>query len=105
MTTLKHSPGPWSKFYSEFNPPFMKGVIVSLSKRHLAWLMAPGAGLTESEAAANARLIAAAPEMLAALTEITDAIKSVPGEEPNDDPRLIAALKKSYDIIAMATGN
>jgi hypothetical protein len=66
----KHTPGPWYFF----STPIGIGAS-NIQERDMAWTRHDGAGLRDShrsreEDEANARLIAAAPDLLAALKEI-----------------------------------
>lgn len=54
---------------------------------------------------ANARLIAAAPELLEALQEIEDVASFVRVEDSRDRRQLGAALDRTRAAIAKATGN
>lgn len=67
MTTTQHTAGPWSQ--GEDNPLNIYGNHANVAKVHGSH---PTGARTEEEAIANARLIAAAPELLAALREIAE---------------------------------
>jgi hypothetical protein len=69
MTTTQHTPGPWSQ--GEDNPLNIYGNHASVANVHGTH---PTGASTEEEAIANARLIAAAPELLAALRLAKNAI-------------------------------
>ena len=88
--TAKHTPGPWH---------VANGVQIRGEREQIAkvWMMRGGEGN------ANARLIASAPELLAALQEVTmvlDALLNVRGNEP--DPDSISGRARA--AIAKATG-
>lgn len=105
----KHTPGPWetSTDYMEISPS-------SGPKSHveLARIVGPGEGssfYTYDEASANARLIAAAPELLAAckalLAEVGDVVcsfvKEAHGDVCETDPCGVCAMEHA---IAKAEG-
>lgn len=68
----QHTPGPW-KFDADAPPPNCSGVI-DTDQGELCWLC-PWSDMPDT-LQANARLIASAPEMLAALKEWTEAHRS-----------------------------
>jgi Asp/Glu/hydantoin racemase len=70
MTTTQHTPGPWTQ--GDDNPLSIYGKYTNVATVH--GTHATGAR-TEEEARANARLIAAAPDLLAALQEATMVLK------------------------------
>jgi hypothetical protein len=79
MSNTKHTPGPWSKSLSKtrFNihaPSFLRLAT--------AWIRPEGGSLDEIEA--NARLIAAAPELLEALEAVLRFDANMPGEYKHD---------------------
>ena len=76
MSTAKHTPGPWR---------IAKGKLLS-GNLHLAYIdEAPGLG---HAAEANATLLAAAPELLAALKRLmAEVVWSVPHEDTLDQAR------------------
>lgn len=63
----KHTPGPWHR---NIKPAKKYGVIFAGSNTHVAVLRTDG--LTDNEIEGNCNLIAAAPELLAALKDIVD---------------------------------
>lgn len=93
---MNHTPGPWTGFLDERD-------------NHAAWLIGPSSarpivaavaadaecGLTGSTVEANARLIAAAPELLAALHALTDEVAQwhVRGDGAEYDMALDAIAK------------
>ena len=76
MTTLKHSPGPWR---AGSVPAELRAEVYVKGGRHLANVYAATKTPDQATADANARLIAAAPDLLAALQIIADS------EELNGD--------------------
>lgn len=93
MTQAKHTPGPWDC-----------GVVVNLRcidtdefGFSIAWINTDNHNKIE-EAKANARLIAAAPELLEALEEIVSAA------DGDGWSQLDADLRKARAAIAKATG-
>lgn len=69
--SAKHTPGPWNAFNS------IKAIGVGSERSDVAWVRFEECGLmdtarSQEEDEANARLIAAAPELLAALQEVAE---------------------------------
>jgi len=99
--TTQHTPGPWRLSSGDETEIFSGAKPVA--RAHCG-------GLTSvklPEAEANARLIAAAPEMLAALQALTitaRTFRNVPKEEQEWTPYDDAALDNAYAIIARAQG-
>ena len=102
MSEAKHTPGPW-----EFGPNHSStGLAGQLVVRpagefpHGEWVADVGS-MYDDHREANARLIAAAPELLAALQEVTmvlDRIFGVEGREPDAESisgRARAAIAKA----------
>ena len=85
----KHTPGPWHVFKDS-----------SIYSKHADYTLAEiVAGMTDEECDANARLIAAAPELLKALQAALDALRGSAGfDEINN------AKKQVKAAIAKATG-
>ena len=79
----KHAPGPWKTTHSE-----VSGYRVSDST---GWGVA--VVLKDVTDEANARLIAAAPQMLEALELAADYVKEVQGDESTDYKQVIAAIR------------
>ncbi|RWO22848.1 hypothetical protein [Mesorhizobium sp.] len=81
MMTAKHTPGPWAidpTYLSEVQTPNDK-TIASCWHTHAEGRTVSITGVLEcslEESAANARLIAAAPDMLAALKQALDDIRT-----------------------------
>lgn len=73
--TAKHAPGPWDYFVGNANGRGLIRIEQSGTGQHIA-SMQRGA-----VSGANARLIAAAPDLLAALEELADAFKGDDGLE------------------------
>lgn len=74
---IKHTPGPWTN-HGRIPQPGLPHSSIG-AKTLIARVYSEAFGDTENEAA-NARLIAAAPELLEALTYLRDCIES--GKEP-----------------------
>lgn len=98
MTQATHTPGPWEAHtYGD----------KSVSVRHYLGMglnqpvceMHPGK--TPAERNANARLIAAAPELLAALEEMT---ATFGWQAPNANPAVDASIAAARAAINKATG-
>lgn len=85
MSTAKHTPGPWHA---------ANGCQIRSAKDQIAkaWMMRNGEGL------ANARLIAAAPELLEALAEIVSAADGAGWDQ------LDPSFSKARAAIAKAKG-
>ena len=88
MSAPKHTPGPWAVSGREINGPIDTGVIVARIPEWGILADAPDPGR------ANARLIAAAPDLLAALEAVAEfwAGGDVPAEL---DAQMRAALAKA----------
>jgi hypothetical protein len=93
MTDTTHTPGPWTYGYE---PTLNRHVVRAGFAGERSICVSYGAGLKTYEAAANARLIAAAPEMLEALRAVADYWAG--GDVP---PAIDAAMRAA---IAKATG-
>ena len=90
----KHTPGPWEVAYQDKNgQSVVKGEHIEVAT---CWHHCVGS--IEKEMHANARLIAAAPELLEALKEIVDAADGAGWEQ------LDPSFKKARAAIAKATG-
>lgn len=93
-STTKHTAGPWGRNI----PPVSKYPIIYAGRNtHVAQVITRG--LPEAEAEANARLIAAAPELLSAIVELLDACPT-----SCEDRRLNEAMKGAEKAIAKARG-
>jgi len=102
--TAKHTPGPWTPEFGEAyrvraqQDGGQVAIMTNLKGRDGLAGRRNG-----DEVAANARLIAAAPELLAALQEVTmvlDALLNVRGNEPDQD----SISGRARAAIAKATG-
>jgi hypothetical protein len=97
--TVTHTPGPWSICDDGTeDEPMLK--VVGRTARHEIALCCTGA-VPQEEETANARLIAAAPEMLATLRTALNWI------DPDSDPVPLTNRKvceKIRTVIAMAGG-
>lgn len=89
--TTQHTPGPWR--YERANPSPTTGehLIAGAKNGYLAEIRDCGSG----NISANARLIAAAPDLLAALEELLNALPSATTHP---------AIKAARAAIAKATG-
>jgi hypothetical protein len=96
---MKHTKGPW-----------LASERLTFSENHKGWIIGPpggwkvcevypGASDPTEEAAANASLIAAAPELLEALRECMDKACSTPGEWVP-----LATMRKMRSAIAKSQG-
>lgn len=98
MSEVKHTPGPW-----EVSKGFHKNRIADSDDAAIGYALG-----SNDEAEANARLIAAAPEMLEALYEAeeyfdnrADADNDETGFVPNTEMKLLVSIRAA---IAKATG-
>ena len=101
MSEIKHTPGPWSIKTRESR--YMPGVIIQDGVCGPDGEQIKVEGVTLSscdEAKANARLIAAAPELLGALLALDD----LRGSWSPPDDVIKAAWSKCRAAIAKATG-
>lgn len=92
----EHTPGPWSRADS---------VVVTTMETHhyMTWIAncsVGGAG--SSEQLANARLVAAAPELLDALKDAIELIESLDGKDNSCAP--MTDISDLRAIVAKATG-
>jgi hypothetical protein len=94
----KHTPGPWAYGLIEPGCPKTGFTVNDYCKGGLYLELAVGNGTPEelAQGEANARLIAAAPEMAAAL----EAIKAITKEE--DNPKREQRLFRIYEIALAA---
>jgi hypothetical protein len=108
MHASKHTPGPWQ--YHEKVDGRSNGYIRA-GERHPGAVYAPAVAhvcrRTDSEMAANARLIAAAPELLHWCKELRGKLIDLmaEGDSIADARRVAAILKGSGDIISKAQGD
>jgi len=109
---IKHTPGPWtahrnSSFWEFGNYDHEHGQIgdVCASQHIYANGVKLSDGIAEDVAEANAKLIAAAPEMLEALKNIRNAIRTGAVKIVTDqDEAWENAMIKANQVIAKATG-
>jgi hypothetical protein len=94
----KHTPAPWA--YAPSHPAKANDTehVIEMEggSSPIAIVYSGGVGISHSQAQSNARLIAAAPELLDALVEL---MKPYNGQIQSAD-----AYKKANSIIAKATG-
>lgn len=113
MTEIAHTPGPWSLKFSETRPwstePRLEDIVDGLGRK----LYLPAIGITsdrEGEGLANARLVAAAPDMLAALRNVQKLISeaAMTGFNCKDGDwaeRLFLSQQQTSKAIDGATGS
>lgn len=99
MSNNKHTPGPWlaRRMYRGFSEKYTPYVSAGDTSKVLCFMNISGAygGFSgQEQAEADARLIAAAPELLEALEEITRQHRNVRAAEgyPTDSNSIIAAM-------------
>lgn len=105
MSELKHTPGPW---YVANNAD--QTIMAGTPDEPIDWICIPQKGLDASPA--NARLMAAAPELLVAAKECADALADIINAAGNGQPysadelvRLFADVRCRGDkAVAKATG-
>jgi len=96
MNTEKHTPGPWQNEKSGFfSRPFTSYVAARDMKQNDGWCVATVHG---PEHEANARLIAAAPDLLAVLLELC-------ADKYLADPINADRMANARTAIAKAEGN
>jgi hypothetical protein len=108
----KHTEGPWSFAHNgagdfktacidicQSNSKEFRGQVAYLqSAEHIE-------GITMAECGANARLIAAAPDLLEALEDLTDDIAGrFDMDSPSTNPGMVAAVHNARAAIAKARG-
>ena len=103
----KHTPGPWQALPEEVDKPYIRIRGTRLGDRYkIANVVTPtynGAELQEADVTrANARLIAAAPELLAALIERMKYAPGLYGDDPRSDNEIDAQSTVNYAAIAAA---
>lgn len=82
-----HTPGPWEVKYLHDTHHYGCFQIVTFAQRQRAHMRERATGGDKAEREANARLIAAAPELLEALEKILLRTQPLDGDEPEDDRR------------------
>src|SRR5690606_57464 len=105
MSEMKHTPGPWTPMV---RPPasFADHGLRALAQVWGGWIVAVPKRLVDRlghDAEANARLIAAAPELLEALEELLTAVDKACGTAIPQGS-FAAARQAARDAIAKATG-
>ena len=96
MTESKHTPGPWNIGWGlVWNAA--RGITSRVSGEAWKWKNKDG---FESESKANARLIAAAPDLLEALQGMVDAFGQLDDAEPAQD----RAWDRAFSELAKAKG-
>jgi hypothetical protein len=109
--THTHTHGPWELEHCR-NKDGSKFITINGQGPHGAWLADIQAGDVNGKPAdvtekhlANARLIAAAPDLLAALRGLmTQAVKDAESYAEDDSEAIWAWIKDAADAIAKATG-
>lgn len=89
MTQTNHTPGPWTAEHSNYGDEIWFGGYGAGM-----WTVEPIGAYLDGASKENARLIAAAPDMLAALVEAADALNDS-GEYPLTLRRIRAAIAKA----------
>lgn len=125
---MKHTPGPWKvgstvTDYNAVGGELGIGLKIHFAGQDHEWHVATVYGQTEEGEpltckqgyrSANARLIAAAPDLLEALETLLEAFVHIPGDEAGNKARTAifakckntaAATTKARATIAKATGN
>ena len=110
MSEAKHTPGPWSVTEAlgtgNFYKIEKKGLMVKVYGKD--FYTPAGERVRVKTTEANARLIAAAPDMLDALVQILDGMKNAPKPgEPHPETfatKAIDAIRAGLDAIAKARG-
>ena len=92
MSESKHTKGPW--FGSREKPVFVP--LKAISCERLGFSIGWVNGHREEEAAANARLIAAAPELLEAL-KIAQQFMSIASDWNIDEAEIDGEMRSTYD--------
>lgn len=97
MSEAKHTPGPWEAVFV----PELKSVLIGTADRQTAFARMEQFDGTPNDATqrANARLIAAAPAMYAALKDLRSYIIAY------DGPHSAADLARIDATISLAEGN
>lgn len=92
----KHTPGPWNRIKGDRNVYSAAGTVCKTPA-----ILGGGSAATNWEA--NARLIAAAPDLLEALEELERSVFAGSYEDPSHD-RIFRALKDARAAIVRARG-
>ena len=91
MKTQQHTPGPWQYMRENGSPTTGQHMIRGAIPGYLAEVRDCGSG----DVAANARLISAAPDLLAALTDAADLIETLLPSESDTLRNARAAIHKA----------
>ena len=89
-TNTQHTPGPWN--VGDDSPNDYEGPIIDTRDRAVAVITIDHETESTPEDRANARLIAAAPELLAMLERVLDGVLRLP---PLDIEQALAAIIKA----------
>jgi hypothetical protein len=96
MSNTKHTPGPWHRGTSNYGSPFL------VAREETGFVVAEACNRHHSEEAeANARLMAAAPELLKLAEEVA---KLNPLQERIGPGMMATLLEMANSAIAKATG-
>ncbi|MEH3063839.1 MAG: hypothetical protein PGN33_14220 [Methylobacterium radiotolerans] len=100
----QHTPGPWQADAQYIAA--VDGRPVPIAASQYVWVTAPG-GPAHEEACANARLIAAAPDLLAALRWAASMAEEAilvreNGGDPEDTPEVIAMHREELEAARAA---
>jgi hypothetical protein len=96
-----HTPGPWRAFFCVNNQRLKIGDWCFVTDNGHSPVAIRGVKVTNASAAADARLMAAAPELLAALRLCANRLSEWVEEEDVDD---IAAIRAAATAVERATG-
>ena len=94
-----HTPGPWHTKREGFSTVYVEASLGNGWVQEVAACGPTAAGQDQQEA--NARLIAAAPDLLEALESVTRTSGRMP---ITSDPYFAAAMRRAAAVIAKATG-
>ena len=94
MSKATHTPGPWAAFYKHKYNEWHVSVPVSNSDMRLSIFPDGIPGDTPEEAEGNARLIAAAPDLLAVAEKTDELIQMFVGINSPDEPYLVYSLPR-----------
>lgn len=104
----KHTPGPWTKMPTRSPDGKLTGHILHRGEHGASFALLQntsglGVPLSDEEAEANAILIAAAPDLLAALVELTE-LARLDGYGGQFDPGEAPAVDRAISAMAKAKG-
>lgn len=100
---VKHTPGPWARVPDERFRHDNSAGVRDATGSYVAAALDFNRSDRDAEVEANARLIAAAPELLATLKDVIAHLRSItldPGDDEDDAPALVAA----ETLVAKAEG-